>query len=396
MVNFSTPDKLLAGSAAERTAYLSKAYSRGWIKTVDDLMTASYGLPMQQFLQKNDPVLTDTTGVRNVIFGQRLWQQVVTAANTIGVLGAKPWETSGYRAITDASNTSSPGLAENAALPATTKPTLAEVTVEPTTSAITFDQSDIKTMLEGKDDTMLWSDLVEYMGNEFKNCLNRGALATNDTVPTTGIESLDRVVGSYAEIAYGKVADNAVLDTGDLDIYGIDRDGGATWTDAYVNGQAFGSGSRTLTLAHLDSLFTNTRPYWDGSSMENKAIVTGYDTLERIEQLLQAQQRFMGTTRVQMSVNGIQTVSGAEAGFDVASYKGVPIIPDSNAPQDTLSRVFLLDLDNIHLGVLSPVQYVESGDFFANNLLGKEGMYYMHGEIVCTKFKGQGKARDLQ
>jgi hypothetical protein len=130
--------------------------------------------------------------------------------------------------------------------------------------------------------------------------------------------------------------------------------------------------------------------------VENKVIITGYDTLERIQQLIQAQQRFVGTTRVQMTVNGVQTVAGTEAGFDVSSYKGVPIIPDNNVLQDTLSRIYTLDLDNIHVGVLSPIQYLESGDFFANDKIGKEGLYYMHGEIVCTKFKAQGKVRDLQ
>jgi hypothetical protein len=389
--------KEISSQVSENTEFLQKAYSRGWIKTIEDLETAVYGMPMQRFLGKADaPVLSSTTGARNVLYGQRLWRQVVVAANAFGALGFKPWEKSGYRAITAAAATTSPGVAENGALPDTIKPTFKPIDVDPTTSAATFDQSDLQSMLEGKDDTIAWADLVQYMGDEFKNRLNRAALATADTVPTTGIESLDRIVGSYAELAYGKVDDSGVLDAGDLDIYGQDRDASASWADAYVNGQAFGSGSRDLALSHIDATFTNCRPYWNGATVENKVIITGYDTLERIQQLIQAQQRFVGTTRVQMTVNGVQTVAGTEAGFDVSSYKGVPIIPDNNVLQDTLSRIYTLDLDNIHVGVLSPIQYLESGDFFANDKIGKEGLYYMHGEIVCTKFKAQGKVRDLQ
>ncbi|MCK5216590.1 MAG: hypothetical protein KAJ93_02315 [Methanosarcinales archaeon] len=388
--------KDLQAQVSGNTRFLKKAYGTGWIRTIADLEAATYGQATSLYMTKDAPVLTSTTGVRNVMYGARLWEQIVTAANAIGVMGAKPWVTSGYRAITDAAATTSPGSSEGSALSATIKPTFAEIDVAPTSSHVTFEQSDLETMLEGKDDTILWSDLVEYMSREFSNRLNRASLATADTVPTTGIESLDRIIGSYAEIAYGKVDDSNVLDAGDLDIYGLDRDAGATFADAYVNGQAYGSGSRTLALSHIDAMFTNCRPYWDGSSMNNKAIITGYDTLERIEQLLQAQQRFAAPARVQFTVNGIQTVSGAEAGFDVASYKGVPIIPDSNVLQDTLSRIMLLDLDNIHLGALSPTRYLESGDFFALDKMVKMGMYYMHGEIVCTKFKGQGKVRDLQ
>jgi hypothetical protein len=385
------------GGMASRTEFLNKAYSRGWIQTIEDLETAAYGLPMQQYISKEDaPVLTSTTGFRDILYGQRLFSQIVTAANALGAMGTKPWDTSGYKAITAASGTTSPGLAEDAALPDTTKFTVANIPVAPTTSAITSEQSDILAQLNGRDNTIPWPAIVDEMGKEFINRLNRAAVATADTVPTTGIESLDRIIGSYAEIAYGKVADNAALDAGDLDIYGLDRDAAASYTDAYVSGQAFASGSRTLALSHIDSMFTNVRPYWEGPGVANKVIITGYDTLERIEQLLQAQQRFVGQATVQMTVNGIQTLNGVEGGFDVATYKGVPIIPDNTVLQDTLSRIMLLDLDNIHLGVLSPVQYIESGDFFANDVIGKEGMYYMHGEIVCTKFKSQGKVRDLQ
>lgn len=379
--------------------FLSKAYHVGEIKTIEDLEARVYGVPSSEFLGKSDaPVLTSTTGVRNILYGQRLWRQINVGYNALGAIGAKPWDTSGYRAITAAAATTSPGIAENGALPDTIKPTFKAIDVDPTSSAVTFNQSDLESMLEGKDDTIRWSDLVDYMSDEFKNRMNRALLATNDTVPSTGLNSLDRIVGSYAEIAYGKVDDSAVLDAGDLDIYGIDRDAAASWADAYVNGQAFGSGSRTLALSHIDAVFTNCRPYWDNRSTENKVIITGDDTLERIQQLMSAQVRYgdPGTKRVQFTVNGVKTVSGTDTGFDVASYKGVPIIPDGNVLQDTLSRIYCLDLDNVHLGVLTPPQYLESGDFFANSYIGKEGLYYMHGEVVCTKFKSQGKVRDLQ
>lgn len=386
-------------SPADAKRFLSKSYHAGQIKTIEDLEARIYGLPSSEFLSKADaPVLTSTTGVRNILYGQRLWRQINVGFNALGAIGAKPWDTSGYRAITAAAATTSPGVAENATLPETIKPTIAPVDITPSSSAVTFNQSDLESMLEGKDDTIAWADLVQYMSDEFKNRMNRAILATNDTVPSTGLNSLDRIVGSYAEIAYGKVDNSAVLDAGDLDIYGLDRDAAASWADAYVNGQAFGSGDRTLALSHIDAVFTNCRPYWENRSNENKVIITGDDTLERIQQLMAAQVRYgdPGTKKVQFTVNGVQTVSGAEAGFDVASYKGVPIIPDGNVLQDTLSRIYTLDLDNIHLGTLTPPQYLESGDFFANGYIGKEGMYYMHGELVCTKFKGHGKVRDLQ
>lgn len=376
--------------------FIEKAYNSGQINTIDDLEKLAYGAIEGMLAKADAPVLTSTEGVRNILYGSRLWRQVLTGHNALGALGAEPWDTSGYRAITAPASTSNPGTAETGEIGDTIKPTFKQIDVNPSLSHVTFDQSSLQSALEGKDDTIKWADLVQYMGDEFMNRLNRAVLADADTVPTNGINSLDRIVGSNAELAYGKVDDSGVLNAGDLDIYGIDRDAGASWADAYVNGQAFGSGSRTLALSHLDSLFTNCRPYWNDASMNSKVIITGFDTLERIEQLLQAQQRFPAVTRVTMTVNGIQTVAGAEAGFDVASYKGVPIIPDVNVLQDTISRIMLLDLDSVHLGTLTPVQYLESEDYLALDKIAKKGLYYMQGEVVCNKFKGNGKVRDLQ
>lgn len=386
---------------ASQNRFLGKAYGAGWINTIDDLEMATYGMTRDQYIQKDAPVLTSTTGVRNILYGQRLWRQILVGYNALGAIPWKPWETSGYRAITAAGATTNPGNAEGGALSATIKPTFLEQDINPTESHVTFEQASLQTALESKGDNVPWSEIVDYMSAEFRNRLNRALMADADTVPSYGIRAgLDRVIASHAEIDYGKVDDSAVLDAHDLDVYAAgspDRDADASWADAYVSGQAFGSGQRTLTLSHIDSMFTNCRPYWDDASMNNKAIITGYDTLERVQQLLQAQQRYdAGSTRVQFTVNGVQTVSGSEAGFDIASYKGVPIIPDSNTLQDDLSRIYLCDFDHLHMGVLTPVQYMESNDWFGLDKFVTMGLYHMQGEVICTKYKAQGKVRDLQ
>ena len=390
-------------SIAQQNRFINKAYGAGWINTIDDLEKATYGMTSDQYLQKTDyPVLMATTGVRNILYGQRLHRQILVGANALGAIPWKPWEMSGYRAITAAGATTNPGNTEGGALSDTIKPTFIEQDINPTESHVTFEQSSLQTALEGKGDNVPWSEIVDYMSDEFRNRQNRAILADADTVPGSGIRgSLDRIIASHAEIAYGKVADGADLDAHDLDVYADgspDRDGGATWADAYVSGQAHASGSRTLALSHVDAMFTNCRPYWNDTSMQNKCIITGYDTLERLQQLLQAQQRYGtgSTVRVQFTVNGIQTVSGAEAGFDIASYKGVPIVPDANTLQDTLSRIMLCDFDNLHMGVLTPVQYMESNDWFGLDKFVTMGLYHMQGEVICTKYKAQGKVRDLQ
>jgi hypothetical protein len=157
------------------------------------------------------------------------------------------------------------------------------------------------------------------------------------------------------------------------------------------------STSRTLSLDHLDDLF---RRLWERGG-NPKVMLTGYDTLMRIQQLLQSQQRFMEEKRVVPTYNGVKGVPGVEAGFIVATYNGVPIIPSKDVDAtDGISRIYMLDTDYLYYSTAKPTQYfesgIETGDPFAINRLGQEGLYRTMGEVWTTFFRGQGQIRDLQ
>ncbi len=353
------------------------------------------GIPHVGTLLKADaPVLTTTIGVRNIIYGARAMEQVITEANVSGVLQKKPYEKGGFRAITARGKNAGIGIPQAGAIPDTVKPTFAEINWSLKECAESFDESTWMKAVEGKDDTMTWDQFVQYMSKEFGYCLNADLTCNNDIVAGNNFESIDRVCASHAEIAYGKVDNSAALDANDLDIYGLDRDAAASWADAYVSGQAFGLGERTLGLNHIDSLLTNCRPYWD--SPKNKVWLTGYDTLERWQQLLQAQQRFMGEAMVSVGINGVQTVEGVAAGFAVSTYRNIPIIETSTALKDTLSRIYLLDLDHVWLSLDGGIEYLESADYQALDKFAVEGVYHCLGELVADKFRCHGKVRDLK
>ncbi len=379
---------------------LAKAWQSGLIKTIEDLEYATYGfVPSggQSRLAKDAAVTIDTTGFTNNIYGAKLFRQIITGYNALGAVGFKPWNTNGYRIITAAAATTNPGVTIGGAIPATLKPTAANVDISPTLSAVSFEMTSTALKANPKNDGVSWEEWQAYMADEFRNRLNREFLADNDTARTVGIYSLDTIIASYAEIAYGKMDDSAVLDANDLDIYGQDRDASASTFDAYVNGLAFGSADHTFELSYLDACFTNCRPYWNNRMNENKVLITNDDTAMRITQLHAA----MGLAqlppkRVNFTVNGIKSVSGVDVGVEVAAYNGVPIIPDSIVLQDTIGRIYLCDLDNLHIGALTPPSYLESDDYQGLDKFAREGVYYMEGEVVCTNFPAQGKVRDLK
>ena len=77
-----------------------------------------------------------------------------------------------------------------------------------------------------------------------------------------------------------------------------------------------------------------------------KVILTGYDTIQTLGELLQAQERFMG--RSVPTHSGIKGVEGREVGFRVATYHDIPIIPVKDMPTGGagLSDILILDMDH--------------------------------------------------
>ena len=160
---------------------------------------------------------------------------------------------------------------------------------------------------------------------------------------------------------------------------------------------------RSLTLSLLNSLIQNLRI--EGG--DTKVILTGYDTIQQIADLLQAQERFMDAKEIMPTHNGVKGVKGAEVGFRVASYFDIPLIPSKDMPStrhDTLttglSDLLFLDTDHLWLAVLKPTEYFEDGinhgNPFGVGTLGNQGLFRTMGEIGCSFFKGQGKITNIK
>ena len=62
--------------------------------------------------------------------------------------------------------------------------------------------------------------------------------------------------------------------------------------------------------------------------------------------------------------------------------------------------MYFLDTDYLYFSTAIPTQYfesgIETGDPFAINRLGQEGMYRTMGEVWTTFFGGHGSVRDLK
>ncbi len=393
------------------------------IKTIEDMEKLYYSRAGQHFLNPDDllspfitkdaPVVTSTTGVYNAVYGAQAWVQLNMEANTLGYLPKFPWKRSGWRVITDRT-ASLPygGRAETATLPATVQPTFAEVSTKPKLAAVTFEVGEVQEYLatQGGDDAFAaMSDMRTYMAVEHKEDMNAMLNTEGGTTASNNLESIDRVSANYAELS-NKVSDQSnPFVTDDLDIYGQNRDGGATWADGYVSQTATSGTMRTLTDSLLNSLLQNTLA--NGANPDGQIIQTGYDAWSAINQLYDAQVRYnvLGTSWVQPGVNGIKTQEGTGVGIQVATLFNKPVIQSKNTVKETggISRVYMLDLSNpegfdlprLCLKIAKPSQYFEAGinqgNPFSVNKFSTKGMYRTMGELICTFFKVQGKIRDL-
>ena len=386
--------------------------ARNYMRTVNDMERYYYGAGSSmgytysgsELLKADAPLLSTTAGTYQAIYGRKVWSQLNQEFNAFSILPKKPWDRSGWRVVTAKPSTAvGGGVAENATLPETTKPTFQNIAAKPKTIAHTFDMSEVAIFLNDKDDGLgdIRSVLKEEMGKHHAEHINQMLTQDVDTPAGNDIESLDRVTVGSIESS-GTTADTmnfsgdgtAYGAAGDEDIYSIDRSANS-WSEAEVSTSGSDSANRVLSLDHLDLLF---QKIWQRGG-NPKVMLTGYDTLMRIQQLLQSQQRFMEEKRVVPTYNGVKGVPGVEAGFIVATYNGVPIIPSKDVTQDGISRIYMLDTDYLYYSTAKPTQYfesgIETGDPFAINRLGQEGLYRTMGEVWTTFFGGQGSIRDL-
>jgi len=387
--------------------------ARNYVRTITDMERYYYGAGNamgysysgSELLKADSPMLSTTGGTYQAIYGRKVWSQLNQEFNAFSILPKKPWDRSGWRVITGRPNSGTlhGGVAENATLPETVKPTFQHVAAKPKTIAHTFDMSETAIFLADKDDGLgdIRSVMKEEMGKHHAEMVNKMLCTDVDTPAGNNFESLDRVTAAYSNNATTTTGlvnghDNLSADS-DLDIYSIDRSANS-WSNAEMSNNAVSNTStdRVLSLDLLDEMF---QKLWVRGG-NPKVMLTGYDTLMRLQQLLQSQQRFMEEKRVTPTYNGVKGVPGVEAGFIVATYNGVPIIPTKNMLTDTLSRVYFLDTDYLHFSTAIPTQYfesgIETGDPFAINRLGQEGLYRTMGEIWTTFFGAHGSLRDLK
>ncbi len=432
----------------------------GYINTIADLEAQSYGLNMAGYAGNDllkaagalsglhtthDGAQTAPTGhlasLYNQVYGQKVWSMLNRECNALSVISKRPYTSSGWRVLSErpaggsnaalsigtsgaigAATTSADligGVSENQSIGSgalqAIAPSYSQLYLSPKTVAHQFEFSEIAIEMAKIDDGIgdLRAQMREDMGKHHAEMQNKMLVMPLEFYgePTALADLEDNYTSLYKVITSTSEIDQADTDNlyseaqGDMinNIYGTDRTQ-ASFLDATVD---YGDGYvaadvRSLTLARLNNLIRDLRI--EGGSP--KVILTGYDTIQALADLLQAQERFMDRKEIVPTVNGVRGVKGQEVGFRVSTYYDIPLIPVKDMASTTHSSVtgiadlMFLDTDHLWLSVMKPTQYLEdgitNGNPFGVGRLGNTGLYRTIGEVGCSFFKGQGKITNLQ
>ena len=402
--------------------------------------------------------LGNTTGLYNQIYGQKVWSMLNRECNALSIIAKRPYTSSGWRVLSDRPAGGSGnkldlslanatdidggtdallggetlradyigGVPENARLDTRAdglvplQPTYSVLFTSPKVIAHQFNFSELSMEMAAIDDGIgdIRAQMREDMGKHHAEVQNqmlvmpledydpKTAYATPANRIDLGYTSLYKVITSTEELtemaANGGNSLTAAADaTAISHIYGTHRDAGS-FLDSQVS---FGAGylsaeARPMTLTVLNAMIRDIRV--NGGSP--KVILTGYDTLQTLSDLLQAQERFMDRKEIVPTVNGVRGVKGSEVGFRVSTYYDIPLIPVAAMPStgkngDCISDLLFLDTDHLWLSVMKPTQYFEdgisNGNPFGVGTLGNKALYRTMGEVGCSYFKGQGKITNL-
>ena len=208
-----------------------------------------------------------------------------------------------------------------------------------------------------------------------------------------GLTSIDDIVSEDAAVVGGA---SGGVNTRAYDLTQAGRTAGGWNAGASVS---YNSGTaRALSLNLLDTAIQKIRE----NGGEPKLILLGHDQYFAMERLLNSQQRYMGQEEYQVGVGSERTFPGTRTGLVLATYQGIPILPDADVPKSVStadavlgSNVYVLDTDYLEIAVAQPTQYVENRDYFAANALVVRGLLYTMAEMRCKNIFVQAKIADL-
>ena len=416
-------------------------------------------------LKKQSYFTVDTaTGVFNATYGRKVWQALNNQTRFFNAIPRTVWgNTAGWRVRTDRGSGRSRPVTETGSLPTVDVSNIETISSLPRTVATTFGAS-VKSVftsgLEGGVGDVLAMESENATLDHVKE-INEELLASSAMITSAGATTTFTVPASMAKnfkvgdaVAQydvsatghdrqsGSVISSVNESTGvvtvasgttfaDGDIAYIYSRAGLTSLDDIVMRDGAEVGNQTSRVRAYDlTINTRTAGGWSAAASasynggtgralsltlidtaiqkirENggnpNLILLGHDQYFNLERLLNSNQRYMGQEEVVVGIGSERTFPGTRTGLVLATYQGIPILPDADVAKSVStsdavlgSNVYVLDTNALEVAVDQPTSYTENRDYFASNSLVVRGLIYTMAELRCKNMAVQAKVADL-
>jgi hypothetical protein len=451
------------GNINKALTFQPKTISDWLAVTGGDQRSAQYGYFGPGHLLRKDITTAGDTFVGTDFFvntfGAKVWDSLNSQTRAFNLMRKVAWgNTTGWR-IRSGRNLSTQGVAETAVLPAIDSPDLEQIFIQPTFIVTSIGVSALAQFLAGLEGGLGDALAVAQEAAEVDHLkkINQMLLAPSAIRAASVAAQVVTLVeggGDYVSIgdvftasssgntiAVTEINGDAVTVTGTVaadDILTAQRRGGVTSLldvieedGRTINGEAVtaarsvsygnqtaggrtaggynaagyisdnGGNLRHLTTGHLDRVIQEIRR----NGFQPDLLITGVEQEVRLGTILQANQHFIGEGNFQVKQGGEATLPGYETGFEVSTYKKIPLFTDPDmGPVWQLAGggdgkrgtdVLVLDTRYLEVPVLFTTQYMESRDYIHNNMLGIKALFLTASNLRCLNFRAQGRATDL-
>jgi hypothetical protein len=424
--------------------YFDNFYGGAELKKADGMYA---GMPANATLDTSINGSAPHGNYRNYIYGKQLWAQMNIRPTTFTAIPRNQYVKSGFRVLQDFAN---PAIVPNSVkeafshVPDVSVPNIVSLRVDPRVIVNNpYSMTLAQQALDGLDDTVNFDSILEALQTEFSMRVNGQMLMANyntgydNADPSTNqkvnygyfianyaslpdptgipVASLDNLISGYNE--YNVMTNGGGWTAGAqaqaaVDLFNIDRHTAPTVYDTVsINGTTVNIGSmdayvdcatskRNLSIDLVDSAIQAIMPYWKDNNVDNKVIITGFDTVGRMQQLHYQFQRFIGYSNYQVSYNGVKTCPGDVMGMGISQFKGIPIIADKMTTKamdnSGVGKMYILDTNTIHHAILIPPTFIQDKTYLARRSLSDIATYYMSSQMVCTKPRANAKITMLQ
>lgn len=403
------------------------------LRSIDELVNYTYNRTPDEIMKAGFSTTDPGAGGNyNPLFGAMAWANFNMEANIFAALPKYVWDFSGWRIFASKApnlttvNNNIDGLGgtvEGGAIANAIKPAVEEVTVKPKTLQYVFEASELLEQLvdNSRDDN--YGSLAQqrvYASDQFKERVNLMLtdipvdVAQTDTNQQLNLESLDRIVASFAEYTFESHA--TVADNYDpwrsANGNGIDRT--TSTYDATVTSPSGTIGTAdVLTDAVIRDVLADVRI---AGGKEPTVMIGGQNTYSEVQSIYMNAYRIQNTadlrTEFSVGVNGVDTFTGTGAGLHISTIYGLPFIPSKDTTQSaegSVDDLFILNTSAdknapnkplCGIQVLKPIVYYEAGKRqqgypFINEAFNDRALYNMLAETTCRNFKAQAKIRDI-